>query len=148
GEQEKNPSQSFLAGIEKLIYQVLFVADVSRQQIPYEQIRKRVSPVQRSDDRLLVEFQKSAIGDRGCRTHAQRLACQATFTEKIAGIQDGDRGFLAAVRYDAQFHLACLNVKNRTGLIPLSEDCLFQGNLCVTSCARNRSRGGAGISSG
>src|SRR5690349_7599471 len=44
GEQEKNPSQSFLAGIEKLIHQVLFVADVSRQQIPYEQIRKRVSP--------------------------------------------------------------------------------------------------------
>jgi hypothetical protein len=35
----------FLAGIEKLVNQVLFVSDVPCQQIPYKQIRGRMFPV-------------------------------------------------------------------------------------------------------
>src|SRR5580658_3878204 len=47
--QEQNPSQSFFAGIEKLIDQIRLVADVPCQQIRYEQIGERVFPLQRKD---------------------------------------------------------------------------------------------------
>jgi hypothetical protein len=38
GEQKKNASQSFLAGIEKLINQIFLVPNIPRQQICYEHV--------------------------------------------------------------------------------------------------------------
>ena len=35
---KKNAGQSLLAGIEKLVDQIFLIADVPRQQMPYEQI--------------------------------------------------------------------------------------------------------------
>ncbi len=46
--QEQNQSQSLFAGIEKLVDQVLFVPDVSCQQIRYEQIGEHMLPVSAS----------------------------------------------------------------------------------------------------
>jgi len=43
-QQEQKASQSFLAGIEKLVNQVLFISDVPRKQIRHEHILKRVFP--------------------------------------------------------------------------------------------------------
>jgi hypothetical protein len=37
--QVQNPGQSLFAGIEKLVNQIFFIADVPTQQIGYEQIR-------------------------------------------------------------------------------------------------------------
>jgi len=68
--QQQKPGQRFFAGIEKLIDQVLFVPDVSRQQIRYEQIGECVFPVKRKHHRLLINAQKFAIRYCGCRPHA------------------------------------------------------------------------------
>ena len=38
GQQQQNPRQSFLAGIEQLINQVLFDANIPRQQIRHEEL--------------------------------------------------------------------------------------------------------------
>src|SRR5271154_758208 len=52
--QEQKPGQPLFAGIEKLIDQILFVADISCQQVRYEHIRERVFPVQCKHHRLLI----------------------------------------------------------------------------------------------
>src|ERR1700681_4505885 len=43
--QQKNTGESFLAGIEKLVNQILFVSNVPCQQIRCEHVRKCVFPV-------------------------------------------------------------------------------------------------------
>ena len=53
-EYEKETGQSLFAGIEEVIYQVLFVADISRQQIRYEHIGKGVFTMKRLHHSFLL----------------------------------------------------------------------------------------------
>jgi hypothetical protein len=54
-QQEKNTSKSFLAGIEKLVNQILFVSDVPCQQICHEHIGKSVPSVKHFHHGLLID---------------------------------------------------------------------------------------------
>src|ERR1035438_2065065 len=45
-EQKKDSSQPLFAGVEQLVDQIFFIADIARQQIRHEQIGKRVFAVQ------------------------------------------------------------------------------------------------------
>jgi hypothetical protein len=69
--------------IEKLVNQILFVSDVSGQQIPHEHVGKRMFPVKHIIHGLLVNFHHGAIVHCGCGAQAQSLSCKATLPEKI-----------------------------------------------------------------
>jgi hypothetical protein len=82
--QEQNPSQSFFAGIEKLVNQALFISDVPGQQIRYEQVGQSMFTVESLHHRFLVDAQKSAIRHGGRTAHAESLARERTFAEKVS----------------------------------------------------------------
>jgi len=54
-EQQKDPGQSFFAGIEELVNQIFFVSNVPRQQIRYEHVGQSVLPVENLYHRLLLD---------------------------------------------------------------------------------------------
>src|ERR1051326_6671125 len=70
-EHKKDARQPFFTGIEQLVNQIRFVADVTCQQICYEHVGKGVLPVKRLHHCLLVDTQKLAfrheIGRASCR---------------------------------------------------------------------------------
>jgi hypothetical protein len=61
-EQEQSARQSFLAGVEELVYQVLFDSDVSRQHVSDEAVGKLVFPVKHSNHFAFLNDEHS----RGC----------------------------------------------------------------------------------
>jgi hypothetical protein len=125
--QEQEPSQSLFAGIEELVYQILFVPDVPSQQVRYEQIREFVFPVERKHHCLLVNAQNFAIRDCGCRPHTQSLSSQPTFSEKLSLIQYAQGCFLTVLGHDREANFAFLDVKHCVSSVPLREDCLLLG---------------------
>jgi hypothetical protein len=124
-EQEKNTSEPFLAGVEKLVNKILFVLDVPRQQICDEQIGKGVFPVKRVHHGLFLNSQNSAICHCGCSAHAERLTCKRTFAEETSITQYPDRGFFAGFGNNGQSHLAALQIKHCVREIPLRENGLL-----------------------
>ena len=124
-EHEKDTSKPFLAGIKQLVNQILFVSDVPRQQICDEHIGKGVFPVKRVHHCLFLNPQNSAIRHRGCRAHAQRLSCKRTFAEETLLTQYADRRFLAILGDNGESYLACLQIENCVGGVPLREDGLL-----------------------
>src|ERR1700730_8312501 len=82
-------------------------------------------PVESLHHRLLLNPQKGAVRHCCCRSHAEWLTCEATFTEKVAVTQYAYGCFLANVGYDSESNLAFLDIKHCVGCIPLREDCLF-----------------------
>jgi hypothetical protein len=126
-QQEKHASQSFLAGIKKLVNQIRFVSDVTCQQIGHKHIGKRVFPVQHFHHGLLSDSHHGAIGHCGCGAQAERLPGKAPFSEEIALVQNADCGFLPALRHNGEFYLSFLYVKNSIGGVALSKDRLLFG---------------------
>jgi hypothetical protein len=49
------------------------------------------------------------------------MTVHAAFTEKLAGSQYTDHGFLAVIGQDREFDPAFLDVKNRVGVVALHE---------------------------
>src|ERR1700730_5037512 len=111
--QEKNPSKSFLAGIEKLINQILFVSDVPCQQKCDEHFGKRMFPVKHFHHGLLIDSHHRAIGHCGCGAQAERLPYKATIFEKITLVQNAYCGFLPPPRHNGELHLSFLYVKKQ-----------------------------------
>jgi len=109
--QEKNASQSFLAGIKKLVHQVFLVPDFPCQQICHEPIGERTFAVDDIHHRFLIDSHNRAIGQCGCRVHAEKLSCEAAFSEEIAILQNPYRSFLTALRHNGEFYLSFLNIK-------------------------------------
>src|SRR5260370_24067874 len=107
-EQKKDSSQPLLAGVKQLVDQILFVADIPRQQIRHEQIGKRVLAVQRIHHRFLVDPQNLAIRHRRRRSHAQGLTCQSTFAKEVSVRQHADARFSAGLGDDGELHFALL----------------------------------------
>ena len=87
-QQEENTSQSFLTGIEKLINQILFVSDVPDQQIGHEHVGKYSFAVNHVHHGFLADSHYRAIGHCACGTHSEGLSCKATFSEKVALVQN------------------------------------------------------------
>jgi hypothetical protein len=98
GEQQKDSGQPLFARIKELINQIFFVTDVPRQQIGHEQVGKFVFAMKRFHHSSLVDSQNRTIRHSGCRVHAERLARQRTFAEKVSLTEYADRCFLAGLR--------------------------------------------------
>src|SRR5471030_1575518 len=79
-----------------------------------------------SDSRRFVQSHGHAIGYRGRGCHPPDLAAQARFAEELPSAQNRNHGFLTLLRYNRQFKLAFLNVKQgvrgvalrKNGVIP------------------------------
>jgi len=69
-QQEKNASESFLAGIEELVNQIFFVPDIPCQQICHEHIGERRFAVNHIHHGFLIAWHHRASGHRGCGAHA------------------------------------------------------------------------------
>jgi hypothetical protein len=123
--QEQNPSQSFFAGIEKLVNQALFISDVPGQQIRYEQVGQSMFTVESLHHRFLVDAQKSAIRHSGRAADAESLASERTLAEKVSLTKYTDRSFLASLRDYGEFHLARVDIKHRISGIPLCKNSMF-----------------------
>ena len=120
--QQKQPRQTLLARIEKLIDQVLLNAGVPRQQIRHEPLGKLWLVMEHADDRRFVEPHDGAFCHcRGCR-QAQWLARQTALANEIPLPMDCDNGFLPPFGDNADLDLALLNVKDRIRRVPLQED--------------------------
>jgi hypothetical protein len=63
---------------------------------------------------------------RRCRRNAQLVTVHATFTEKLAGLEDRDNGFLALFGKDGELDLAFLNIIHGIGDIALLEHLLVR----------------------
>jgi hypothetical protein len=69
-----------------------------------------VFPVKHFHHGLLVDFHHGAIGHCGCGAQAERLPRKATFSEKIALVQNAYCGFLPDLRHNGEFNLSFLNI--------------------------------------
>jgi aspartate ammonia-lyase len=54
---------------------------------------------------------------------------KATFTEEVALVQNGDGGFLPALRHDRESYLPGLNIKHGIGRVALNKDPLLFGEI-------------------
>src|ERR1700687_4391777 len=134
-QQEKNTSQPFLTGIEKLVNQILLISDVPFQQICREHIGKGVFAVKHFPHGLLLDLHHRAIGHCGCGEQTESLPCKATFPEEISLVQDAYRGFLPALRHNGESYVSFLYIKNSVRRIALNKDRLLLGKSSDLSTA-------------
>src|SRR5436309_7492891 len=121
-EQQEDPSQTFFTRVEKLVHEIRFVSDVTREQMRDEQFRDLVPLVKHAQHQQLLDPEEIAICDRCGRCHAQRLACQASLAEELTGVQCGDDRFLALLGYNGELHLALSKIEYAIRGLSLSED--------------------------
>jgi hypothetical protein len=105
-QQEKNASESFLAGIEELVNQILFVPDIPCQQICHEHIGERRFAVNHIHHGFLIASHHRASGHRGCGAHAAGLSCEATLPEEITLVQNAYCGSLPVLSHNDEFYFA------------------------------------------
>jgi hypothetical protein len=60
-----------------------------------KQFRDVLLFVQHTHHQRLLNLVKSAICHRDCRCHTQRLICEASLTEELTSVQNGDDRLLA-----------------------------------------------------
>ena len=65
---------------------------------------------------------QSAVGHRGSRCDAQRLTCEAAFTEKVTGVEHSDNGFLTLFGCNSHLDLALPEVEDGICGLALPED--------------------------
>ena len=121
-EQQQRTSEPLFARVEELIDEVLFDPDVSDEHVGDETVRELRLLVQRANH-LLFRDPHHRRRHHGCRrTHPQRLSCQATLAEKVAGSEHGDNRLFACRRHDRELHAAILDIEDAGRLGALSKD--------------------------
>ena len=69
-----------------------------------------------------LDLDQSAIGHRDSRCDAQRLSCEAAFTEKVTGAEYSNDGFLTLFGCNSQLDLALPDVEDGICRLALPED--------------------------
>ena len=138
-QQQQNPSESFFTGVEELVDEILFVADVASQQIRHKHVGKRVFAVKRTHHHLLVDPQQLAVCHGRGGPHAQELPRQSSLAKKISLAHDADRRFLARLGYYREPHFALLNIEDSIRRVPLGVNpLLFQNRDKLPAIADRR----------
>ncbi len=128
-EQQQSARQPFLAGVEKLVDQVLFDPDVSRQHIRDEAVGELVFPVEHANHLVFLNDEHGGRCNRGRSRHANGLACKTPFPKKITRPKDRHNGFFAGLIDHSKLHAAFLNVHDTLRGIALREDGFFPSKL-------------------
>src|SRR5487761_167125 len=121
-EQQESASEAFLAGVEKLIDQVLFDANVARKHVGEEAVGDGFIRVEHANHLILINHERFGRRDCGSRSHANRLAGEAPFAEEIARAENREDRLLARFGNHGELHTARFNVKNSLGGIALAID--------------------------
>src|ERR1043166_5462027 len=77
GQQQKDPREPLLAGVEELIHEVFLDPDAPRQQMRDEQLRELGVLVERPDHGKSRYQHDRTVRHCGCRRHTDRLAGEA-----------------------------------------------------------------------
>ena len=86
GQQQEDPGQAFLAGIEELIHQVLFVADVLCEQKLHEKCCELGTLPKKACHHVLWNPQKQAFGDSSSLGYATWLTRKTSLSNKATAI--------------------------------------------------------------
>ena len=78
--------------------------------------------VKHAQHQQLLDPEETAICDRCSRCHTQRLTCEASLAEELAGAQCGDDRFLALLGYNRELHLALSKIEYGIRGLSLIED--------------------------
>jgi hypothetical protein len=105
-EQEKRACQPFLAGVEQVVDQIFFDADVPRQHVRQEPIRERWLGVELPHHFGLVDGQDHGRIHGRRRCHPLQLTGQAALAEEMIRLEHGHHGLFPRVRRDRQAHNA------------------------------------------
>src|SRR6266404_4544624 len=124
-EQEKNASETPLARVKKLVYQVCFISDVARQDIVDENLGKVFPLMKYIHHSGLFNSQKRAVHYRGSCHHAKSLACKASLTKKIASVKNADDRCLPLLGGDCELHPSFLDVEDEPSRLSLHKDTAF-----------------------
>src|SRR5688572_9247893 len=121
-EEQEEPSQSLLAGVEELIHQILFDPDVAGEQVGDEELGELRLPVEEGHHGFLADAEDGARLYRVGGGHAEGLTGQATLTEEVARLQYGDDRLFPMRGQDGQFHLAAQEIEDRVRGVALREN--------------------------
>ena len=120
-EQQQGARQSFLAGVEELVNQVLFDSDVSSLLVEH------------AHHLVFLDDVHGGRCNRGRGCHAKGLACEAPFPKEIAQSKDCYNCLFASFTDDSELHAAILNVHDLTCGITLGGDGFFCWKLADRS---------------
>jgi hypothetical protein len=95
--QEKGAGQSLLGRVEELIDQVGLNSNVPCQHVGDETVGQGMLRVEHARHFFVSNDKDRRRRDGGRRSHAYRLACQASFSEKVTGAENRHHRFLAAL---------------------------------------------------
>ncbi len=95
--QQKNPSQTLFAGVEKVVHEVRFVSDVAQKQMIDKQFRNIVMFVKDLLHQRLFYPVKRAIRHRSGCCKTQYLSGEASLAEEFALAEDGDYCFFSLI---------------------------------------------------
>src|SRR6185437_11507936 len=123
GKQQQRPCQPLFAGVEELVNQVFLKTNVTGQQVADENLRERFLIVEHPHHFFAVDPEYRGRRESCGGGHALRLdGRDALFSQKVSGVKDRYRGFLAAFGDDGQLHSPLLDIKHGIGIISLGKD--------------------------
>ena len=122
GQQEEHASQSFLAGVEEVVDQVLFNATVPLEEVPHEPSGKGWLSLQHSEHLLSCDAQDLTLRQRCSGGQSARLTVQTAFAEETASFQQCDDGLFTALGDDGQLEPAVVNKEHGVRRVPLCEN--------------------------
>jgi hypothetical protein len=120
--QEKSAGEAFFAGVEELVDEVFFDADVALEHVGDKTIGEGVFVVKYADHFVDADLQGQDGFRGGGGGDAEGLAGDTTFAAEISGNQRSDDGFFSFGRIDADSYGAGTDVYDRTAGIALFED--------------------------
>jgi len=121
-QQQEDPGQTLLAGVEKLVDEILFISEAAGKQMRDEQVRDVLLFVEHARHQHLLNLDQRAIGNRGRRGDAQRLTGKASLAEEVTIPQEGDDRFLTLLGGHRVLHLASPDVEYRIRRVSLAVD--------------------------
>src|SRR5271170_7313659 len=86
--QQKSSRQPFLAAVEKLIDQIILIADDSLQQMVDKGGRQFWFPTHGLHHRLFLDMQKDAVGHCNCGRRPYQLTSKTTLPKEIVFAQN------------------------------------------------------------
>ena len=122
GQQEENPGQLFLAGVEELIDQIFFNASVPLEEVSHEPGGKSWLGLQHPEHLFFGDLQDGCLGKRSGGEQSHRLTVQTALTEETVGVQYGDDGLFPALGNDCQLDPATLDKEHGLCRVALPED--------------------------
>src|SRR5436853_6774899 len=133
--QEKQARQAFFAGVEELVHQVFFDANVAGEQIRDKHLRKFRLLTQESHHGFFLESHDGQVLQGSRRGNTQRLSCQTSFAEEVTLLQDCNYGFLTALGNHGELDSTFLNIEDRISCVPLRKHRLLVTILMNGFCS-------------